>query len=151
MSLRWPAFALLLAALLAPAQLHAQAAKDSVALEPVLVELAVGRYGSQTVSAYRSSGDALLPVFRLAEMAELRSLALAGGALELTLEPGRRQVMLDPTKWEIRTGDATIALTPADRRGEVRRAVSQHPGARGAAAGELRGELERALGDAARR
>ncbi len=115
MRLRQPALALLLAALLAPAQLHAQAAKDSVALEPVLVELAVGRYGSQTVSAFRSSGDALLPVARLAEMAELRSLALAGGALELTLEPGRRQVMLDPTKWEIRTGDATIALTPADR------------------------------------
>lgn len=115
MSLRRPALALLLAALLAPAELSAQAAKDSVALEPVLVELAVGRHGSQTVSAYRSSGDALLPVLRLAEMTELRSLALAGGALELTLEPGRRQVTLDPTKWEIRTGDATIALTPADR------------------------------------
>jgi hypothetical protein len=101
---------------MAPAGLSAQIAGDSADLEPVIVELAIGRYGSRTVSAYRSSGDALLPVLQLAEMAELRSLPLSGGAVELTLEPGRRVVTLDPSRWEIRTGEGpALALTPADR------------------------------------
>ena len=109
-------FALVLAALLAPAGLRAQDPGDPAGLEPVILELAIGRYGSRTVSAYRSSGDALLPVLQLAEMAELRSLPLSGGAIELTLEPARRRVTLDPSTWEIRTGDgAILALTPADR------------------------------------
>ena len=107
---------LLLAAILVPASLRAQVAADSAGLEPVIVELAIGRYDSRTVSAYRSSGDALLPVLQLAEMAELHSVPLSEGAIELTLEPGRRRVTLDPSKWEIRTGDgAILALTPADR------------------------------------
>jgi hypothetical protein len=115
-TVRRPVRALLLAALLAPPGLRAQTAADSAGLEPVIVELAMGRFGSRTVSAYRSSGDALLPVLQLAEMAELRSLPLAGGAVELTLEPGRRLVTLDPSRWEIRTGEGpALALTPADR------------------------------------
>ncbi len=105
---------LLLAALAIPAGLRAQAATDSAGLEPVIVELGIGRYGSRTVSAYRSSGDALLPMLQLAEMAELRSVPMAGGAIELTL--GRRVVTLDPSTWEIRTGRGpALALTPADR------------------------------------
>jgi hypothetical protein len=115
-TVRRSVLALLMAALLAPGGLRAQIAADSAGLEPVIVELAIGRYGSRTVSAYRSSGDALLPVLQLAEMTELRSLPLAGGGVELTLEPGRRKVTLDPSRWEIRTGEgAALALTPADR------------------------------------
>jgi hypothetical protein len=113
-TLRRGRLALLLAALAAPAGLRAQVATDSAGLEPVIVELGIGRYGSRTVSAFRSSGDALLPVLQLAEMAELRSAPLAGGAIELTL--GRRVVRLDPSTWEIRTGTGPgLALTPADR------------------------------------
>ncbi len=115
MSLRRPALALLLAALTAPAGLRAQAAAERAGLEPVIVELAVGRYGSRTVTAYRSSGDALLPVLQLAEMVELRVQPFTGGAIELTLEPHRRTVVLDPSRWEIRAPRATIAFTPADR------------------------------------
>jgi hypothetical protein len=107
---------LLLTALLAPASLRGQTASDSAGLEPVIVELAIGRYGTRTVSAYRSSGDALLPVIDLAQLVELRTLLLADGAVELTLEPGRRQVTLDPSRWEINTGDGpALELTPADR------------------------------------
>ncbi|MGH7579219.1 MAG: hypothetical protein ACREM9_03540, partial [Gemmatimonadales bacterium] len=116
MSRRRGGLGLLLAALLAPASLRAQVATESAGLEPVIVELGIGRYGTRTVSAYRSSGDALLPVLQLAEMVELRSRPLAGGAVELTLEPGRRLVSLDPSRWEIRTGEGpALELTPADR------------------------------------
>ena len=116
MSVRRAVPPLLLAALLAPAGLHAQAAADSAGLEPVIVELAIGRYGSRTISAYRSSGDALLPVLQLADMVELRSRPIPGGEIELMLEPGRQLVMLDPSLWEIRTAQGrAVALTPADR------------------------------------
>lgn len=105
----------LAAVLLAPAALPAQVAMDTTRLEPVLVELTIGRYGSRTVPAYRSSGDALLPVLQLAEMAELRAHPLPDGAIELTLEPGRQLVRLDTARWEIRGSRGTVALTPADR------------------------------------
>ena len=106
---------LALAVLAAPAALPAQVATDTVRQEPVLLELTVGRYGSRTISAYRSSGDALLPVLQLAELTELRSRPLPGGAVELTLEPGGHLVTLDPARWEIHGPRGTVALTPADR------------------------------------
>ena len=114
MTPRWAVPALLLAALLAPRATHAQGL-DSTGLEAVLVELSVGRYGSRTVPAYRSSGDALLPVMQLAELAELRARILPDSSIELTLRPERRPVRLDPARWEIRGPDATLELTPADR------------------------------------
>ena len=114
MTFRRAGLALLFTVLTAPADLRAQVATDSAGLEPIIVELGIGRYGSRTVSAYRSSGDALLPVLQLAEMAELRSQPLPAGAIELTV--GRRAVTLDPSTWEIRTGAGPgLALTPADR------------------------------------
>jgi hypothetical protein len=106
--------ALLLAALVAPSAAHAQSA-DTTGLEPVIIELSVGRYGSRTIPAYRSSGDALLPVLQLAELADLRAAPLSGGGIALTLDPERHPVVLDPTRWEIRGLDATLELTPADR------------------------------------
>lgn len=111
---RWAVPALLLAALLAPSAAHAQKA-DTTGPEAVLIELSVGRYGSRTVPAYRSSGDALLPVLQLAELAELGATVLADSAIELTLRAGRQPVLLDPARWEIRGPDATLELTPADR------------------------------------
>jgi hypothetical protein len=107
--------ALLLAALLAPAAAHAQTTADTTGLEPVLIELSVGRYGSRTVPAYRSSGDALLPVLQLAELAELQAASLSAGAIELTVRQDRHPVVLDPIRWEIRAPDVTLELTPADR------------------------------------
>ena len=112
---RRPGLVLLLTTLLAPAALRAQGAADSAGLERVIVELGIGRYGSRTVTAYRSSGDALLPVLQLAELVELRSLSRADGVVELTLQPGRQVVALEPSRWEIRTGEGAVALTPADR------------------------------------
>ncbi len=115
MTLRRPAPVLLLAALMAPAAASAQSAEDTAGPEPVILELSVGRYGSRTVSAYRSSIDVLLPVLQLAEVAELRTVLLSGGAVEITLEPGRHKVVLDPSVREIQTRDGTLALTTADR------------------------------------
>jgi hypothetical protein len=112
---RWAVPALVLTALLAPPAAHAQTVADMTGLEPVLIELSVGRYGSRTVPAYRSSGDALLPVLQLSELAELRAVPLSAGTIELTIHPNRPPVVLDPARWEIRGSDATLQLTPADR------------------------------------
>ncbi|HEU4524447.1 MAG TPA: hypothetical protein VFR62_05465, partial [Gemmatimonadales bacterium] len=68
---RWAVPALLLPALLVPGTAHAQGDTDTTGFEQVLVELSIGRYGSRTVPAYRSSGDALLPVLQLAELTEV--------------------------------------------------------------------------------
>jgi hypothetical protein len=111
----WRAVCTLALATLAPRGLAAQVALDTTRLEPVLIELAIGRYGARTVPAYRSGSDALLPVLQLAELSELRARPLEGGAVEMTLEPGRRVVLLDPTRWEIRAPRGTVSLTPADR------------------------------------
>lgn len=111
---RWAVPALLPAALLVPPAAHAQKA-DTTGLEAVLIELSVGRYGSRTVLAYRSSGEALLPVLQLAELAELGAAIRADSAIELTLRADRQPVVLDPARWEIRGPDATLELTPADR------------------------------------
>ena len=106
--------ALVTAGLLAPTAAHAQQV-DTMRLEAVLIELSVGRYGSRTVPAYRSSGDALLPVLQLAELAELGAAILADSTIELTLGADRQPILLDPARWKIRGPDATLELTPADR------------------------------------
>lgn len=106
---------LLAGVLVVPTGVGAQETAVGAGPEPVIVELSVGRYGTRTVSAYRSRGDALLPVLQLAEMAELRTQLLSGGAIELVVEPGRHRVILDPSVREIRSPGVTLELTAADR------------------------------------
>jgi hypothetical protein len=106
----------LAAALLAPRAARAQATTSG--REPVIVELAVGRYGTRTVAAYRAGGDALLPVSVVAELVEIRYRRLPAGQVELTLEPGDRRIALDTAATEFRAGDTTLSLTPADRLGQ---------------------------------
>ena len=90
-------------------------ARAALAPDPIILELAVGRLGSRTVPAFRSGNDALLPLSQFAEEAEIATHTLAGGKIELTLQPGNRRVAFDPTSPEIRSGKVTIRLTPGDR------------------------------------
>jgi hypothetical protein len=89
--------------------------KAALALDPVIVELAMGRYRSRTVPAFRSGDDALLPLSQVADQAEIASQPLPGGGVELILQPGARRLAFDPTNREIRSGKTTIRLTPGDR------------------------------------
>ncbi len=111
--------ALVAAACLGYNGLRAQAAADSSvtlrAPDPIIVELALGRYGSRTVSAYRSGDDALLPLSQFADLAELATRSLPGGGVELILQPGERRVAIDPRRAEIETGATAIRLGAADR------------------------------------
>ncbi len=105
---------LLAAAALAPGRLRAQGV-DSIQVQPVIVELMVGRDTTQTVSAYRVGGEALLPLSQLAGLAEIRSRPLPGGITELVFEPGDRRVTVDPAQPRIHAGDSSIAVGPLDR------------------------------------
>ena len=95
-----------------PGTAHAPGDTDTTGFEQVLVELAIGRYGSRTVPAYRSSGDALLPVLQLAELTEALARPVAGGAIELLISPDPSPVVLDPARWEIRTPHSTLDAPP---------------------------------------
>jgi hypothetical protein len=111
---RRPLAAVFLAAtLLAPRRAQAQA-PDSTG-EPVIVELSVGRYGARTVEALRVGREVLLPVSVVAELAEVRYRRVPPSSVELVLEPGARRALSDPASSNIRFGDTTLALTPADR------------------------------------
>lgn len=111
---RGPLAALVLAAtLLAPRAAHPQ--ESDRPGEPVIVELSVGRYASRTVEALQVGRDVLLPLSVVAEMAEIRYRRVPPDAAELVIEPGGRRALSDPARNEIRFGDTTLALTPADR------------------------------------
>jgi hypothetical protein len=103
----------LVAALLAPRSAEAQAPDSTGA--PVIVELAVGRYGVRTVEALRVGREVLLPLSVVAELAEVRYQRVPPAGAELVLEPGARRAVSDPATTHIRFGDTTLALTPADR------------------------------------
>ena len=76
------AAAFVTAALLARHGLAAQAVADSTAAarapDAIIVELAMGRYVSRTVPAFRSGDDALLPLTQLADLAEIATRPLPG-------------------------------------------------------------------------
>jgi hypothetical protein len=80
-----------------------------------IVELALGRYVSRTVPAYRDGDAALLPLTQLADLAELAFRALPAGGLELTLQPGNRRIAVDPAVAEIRSGRETVMVGPGER------------------------------------
>ncbi len=102
-----------LAAVLAPLALEAQTPADSV--QPVILELTVGRYASRTVSALRVADDALVPVAHILELAEIRARPLPGGSVELGLGPEQDPIVLDPARPVVRVRDTTVVLGPLDR------------------------------------
>jgi hypothetical protein len=106
------------AAMLASTGLEAQAVADTAAVrapDPVIVELALGRYVSRTVPAYRAGNEALIPVSQLADLAEIAMQPLPGGGVELVIQPGGRRVAIDPASAEIRWTGPALTLGSGDR------------------------------------
>lgn len=67
-------------------------------IEPVLVELQLGRLVSRTVPAHRSGDIALIPLAQFFEMAELRTRTEGDGSLVALLQPGNRRLVIRPGK-----------------------------------------------------
>lgn len=65
-------------------------------IEPVLVELQLGRLVSRTVPAHRSGDVALIPLRQFFEMAELRTRAEGDDGLVAILQPGNRRLVVRP-------------------------------------------------------
>jgi hypothetical protein len=110
---------LVTAVLFASSTLEAQVAADTApaarAGDATIVELALGRFVSRTVPAFRAGDEALLPVTQFAELAEIATRQLPTGGLELLLQPGDHRVTIDPQSGEIKLGGSTIILGSADR------------------------------------
>lgn len=105
------AAALALAGSFAPVPLQA-VARDTV--EPVIVELALGRLASRTVTTYRRGDEALIPLSQLLELAEVRIDRFGADVLEATLFPGAVRLTVRPRERTARIGSTTRALEPED-------------------------------------
>jgi len=87
-------------------------------IEPVLLELRLGRYAARTVPAHRSGNDALLPVLQVFDLAEMRTqwsrdstltALIQPGNRRFTIEPRRRRATLDGSEWPLTEADLLTA------------------------------------------
>ena len=87
-----------LALLLLVATPAVAAAFQDPLIEPVLVDLKLGRLASRTVPAHRSGDTALIPLLQFLELAELGRKQGADGSLTTTLQPANVVVTVDPRR-----------------------------------------------------
>lgn len=85
-------------------------AADSTA-EAALVELTLGRIASRTVTAYPTTGGVLLPLADVLDLSEVRYLIGEQGRVEITLQPGNRQVEVDPVAHTLKIKGDQVPLT----------------------------------------
>ncbi len=83
-------------------------------IEPVLIELMLGRVVSRTVDAYRAGDAALVPLGTFFELAEVRTSRRPDGTVEAMVQPGNVLLVLDPVSRTLRLGKETIHLGPED-------------------------------------
>ena len=73
-------------------------------MEPVLVELRLGRIAQRTVEAYRLGEEVLIPIRSFFDLAELRIEPTSEGTLEGLLQPGNVRFTLDPVHRRMQVG-----------------------------------------------
>lgn len=89
-------------------------AEDQPKPEPVLVELALGRLATRTVSAFRMGDQALVPLTQFLDMAELAVIRRADGSIETMVQPGNIPLRIDvPGRW-IKLGNDRRALADSE-------------------------------------
>jgi hypothetical protein len=99
------------APLLLVAALHAhQAPRDTTPLEEVVIELRLGRIAGATVQAYRVRSEVLLPLSQFFQLAEIRHRLTPDGRLEGTIDPGNRQIVIDPRRDSMEYGDRHVRI-----------------------------------------
>src|SRR5580765_4027082 len=105
--MRLVAAALALVAAVSPATAQDQR------IEPVLVELKLGRMAQRTVPAHRSGNDALIPLGPFFELAELR-IQRDEGSITAIVQPGNRRLEVSATDRSLSLDGRKSALTPRD-------------------------------------
>jgi hypothetical protein len=83
-------------------------------IEPVLVELKIGRLANRTVPAHRSGDTPLIPLLQFLELAELGRKQGADGSITTTLQPGNRIVTIDPGRRRLIAGGQERPLGASD-------------------------------------
>lgn len=113
---RGPRAALLLAVSLgvvpaAPPVAGAQVAADTL-VEPVIVELRIGRIAAATVQAYRVRSEVLIPLSQFFQLVEVRHRLSPEGGLDGAMDPGDRRIVIDPRRDTMRFGDRRVRIEP---------------------------------------
>ncbi len=83
-------------------------------LQPVLIELMLGRIARRTVEAYRTGDAALVPLSAFFDLAEIRAIRRPGGVLEAMAQPGNVPLVLDPASHTLRLGKERLSLGPEE-------------------------------------
>ena len=102
--------ALLLAGSLGSAAPTRAAAQADTAAEPVIVELQIGRLARATVQAYRVRSEVLLPMSPFLQLVEVRHRLSPEGALEATMDPGNRRIVIDVARDTMQFGDRLVRI-----------------------------------------
>lgn len=104
----------LLLATLALAGLAVPLRADQPKPEPVLVELALGRLATRTVSAYRLGDGAMIPLTQFLDMAEMSVLRRLDGSIETMVQPGNIPLRFDLTQHTMKLGNERRTLADSE-------------------------------------
>ncbi len=104
----------LLLATLALAGSTAPLRADQPKPEPVLVELALGRLVTRTVSAYKLGPGAMIPLTQFLEMSEMAVIRRLDGSVETMVQPGNIPLRIDVVGKTMKLGNERRALADTE-------------------------------------
>lgn len=81
-------------------------------VEPVLVDLQLGRIASRTVVAYRDSNEALVPLGAFFDLAEIQQRLTPAGVLEARLEPSGEELRIVAGVDSLVIGKRALPVSP---------------------------------------
>ena len=81
--------------------------------EPVIIELRLGRLVSRTVSGFRVEDDALIPLTRFLDLAEVSHHVHDDGRLEATFQPSGNRLSIDARRYKVQMGNRFIQTGPS--------------------------------------
>ena len=91
-----------------------EAAPPATGIEPVLIDLALGRLVSRTVAAYRDAAVALVPLTAFFDLAEISYTVSPAGVFEARLEPSGEGIRIAAGSDSVTIGARRVPVGPAD-------------------------------------
>lgn len=83
-------------------------------IEPVLLEMRLGRYAERIVPAHRAGEAALLPLLQFFDLAEIRARWSSDSTIVAILQPGNRRVTVDPRRRLVNLNGTDTPLAAAE-------------------------------------